>query len=391
MSIIVQKYGGSSVANLDRLRRVAARIVATKRAGHDVVVVVSAMGDTTDDLLTLAREVNPTPPRRELDMLLSVGERISMVLLSLAVERLGESAVSFTGSQSGIITDENHASARIVEVRPRRIREALADGKIVIVAGFQGVSRAREVTTLGRGGSDTTAVALAAALSAERCEILSDVDGVFTADPRVVPEAKRRDAFSHEEMQELATWGAKVLNAEAVELARQAGIVITTGETHGSGAGTRIQADAPQRGLASGVALAPDVAIVEGHCNAATLLGACHGVGLAPITLRASPGFVRAVVSTQNLHDGRLRAHAELVWKEGFAAVSAVGRRLLSGGAVAAGLAALAHEGIDVKELEASDTRVTVFVSAPDGTTAARILHRALVGESLVENAAGSA
>ncbi len=226
MPIIVQKYGGSSVADVARLKQVAARVMRTREAGHDVVVVVSAMGDTTDDLLALAKQVSANPDRRELDMLLTAGERISMALLSMAIRELGGDAISFTGSQSGIITNDRHVDARIIEVRPFRIQDELARGKIVVIAGYQGVSYRREVTTLGRGGSDTTAVAMAAALGAEYCEICSDVDGVYTADPRVVPAARRIGTLSYEETQELAESGAKVLNAEAVAFAKDKGIAI---------------------------------------------------------------------------------------------------------------------------------------------------------------------
>src|ERR1700720_329817 len=226
MSIVVQKYGGSSVADVNRLRLVAARIMRTKRQGHDVVVVVSAMGDTTDDLLGLAKQVSSSPDRRELDMLLSAGERISMALLSLAIRDLGGDAISFTGSQSGIITNDRHVDARIIEVRPFRIQDELARGKIVVVAGYQGVSYRKEIPPLGRGGSDTTAVAMAAALGADWCEICSDVDGIYTTDPRVVPQAKRIPILSYEETQELAESGAKVLNAQAVEFAKERGIAI---------------------------------------------------------------------------------------------------------------------------------------------------------------------
>src|SRR5258707_1267028 len=226
MSIVVQKYGGSSVADVNRLRLVAERIMRTKREGHDVVVVVSAMGDTTDDLLGLAKQISANPDRRELDMLLSAGERISMALLSMAIRELGGDAISFTGSQSGIITNDRHVDARIIEVRPVRVQDELANGRIVVIAGYQGVSYRREVTTLGRGGSDTTAVAMAAALGAEYCEICSDVDGVYTADPRVVPTATRVGVLSYEETQELAESGARVLNAQAVEFAKQHGIAI---------------------------------------------------------------------------------------------------------------------------------------------------------------------
>src|SRR5438034_553922 len=226
MPIVVQKYGGSSVADVTRLRQVADRVMRTRRAGHDVVVVVSAMGDTTDDLLALAKQVSPNPDRRELDMLLTAGERIAMALLSMAIREQGGDAISFTGSQSGIITNDRHVDARIVEVRPFRVQDELARGKIVVVAGYQGVSYRREITTLGRGGSDTTAVALAAALGAEYCEICSDVDGVYTADPRVVPAAHRIGTLSYEETQELAESGARVLNAQAVEFAKEKGIAI---------------------------------------------------------------------------------------------------------------------------------------------------------------------
>src|SRR5262244_3714173 len=207
MQIVVQKYGGSSVADVSRIEQVAERVVRTAREGARVCVVVSAMGKTTDELIALARQITEAPPRRELYMLLSTGERIAMALLAMAIEKRGLEAISFTGSQSGIITNDRHSGARIIEVRPVRIQDELERGRVVIVAGFQGMSYKREITTLGRGGSDTTAVALAAALGASYCEICSDVDGVYTADPKVVPEARRLDTISYEEMQELAEHG----------------------------------------------------------------------------------------------------------------------------------------------------------------------------------------
>ena len=234
MSIVVQKYGGSSVADVARVQKVADKVAAARAAGRDVVVVVSAMGDTTDELLALARQVCESPARRELDMLLSAGERISMALLSMALNARGVPAVSFTGSQSGIVTNDAHTNARIVEVRPYRVQDELVRGRVVIVAGYQGVSYKKEVTTLGRGGSDTSAVALAAALDAD-CEIYSDVEGVFTADPRVVPAARRLAEIGYEEMQELAEAGAKVLNAQAVEFAKEKGIAIYARATRGGG------------------------------------------------------------------------------------------------------------------------------------------------------------
>lgn len=234
MPILVQKYGGSSVATVEKIQAIAARVVATKRAGNQVVVVVSAMGNTTNELLELARQVSDDPPRRELDMLLSVGERISMALLATAISKLGEQSISFTGSQCGIVTNDSHANARIIEIRPVRVQDELARGRIVIVAGYQGTSYKREITTLGRGGSDTTAVALAAALGAEACDIFSDVPGVYTADPRVVLDAARLESITYEEMQELARQGARVLNAQAVEFARRRQIAVYARSTFGA-------------------------------------------------------------------------------------------------------------------------------------------------------------
>lgn len=259
---VVQKYGGSSVADVDKIRLVAQKVKARREQNAALVVVVSAMGDTTDELLGLAKKIAADPPRRELDMLLTCGERISMALLSMALQELGVPAISFTGSQSGIITDATHAQARIVEVKPSRIEEALAQDKVVIVAGYQGVSRQREVTTLGRGGSDLTAVALAAALGAD-CEIYSDVDGVFSADPRVVPEAKKLEALSFEEMQELAVAGAKVLNAQAVEFARAKNITIHARSTLGPGTGTQVREAVDGHGRVKGVTCESEVWVVS--------------------------------------------------------------------------------------------------------------------------------
>ncbi|HIY40724.1 MAG TPA: aspartate kinase [Candidatus Nocardiopsis merdipullorum] len=222
MALIVQKYGGSSVSDAEAIKRVAQRIVAQKKAGHDVVVVVSAMGDTTDELLDLAEQVTPMPPARELDMLVTAGERMSMALVAMAIENLGYEARSFTGSQAGVITTSLHGNAKIIDVTPGRITEAVSEGAICIVAGFQGVSQdTKDITSLGRGGSDTTAVALAGALDADTCEIYSDVDGVFTADPRIVPSARRVPKLSYEEMLEMAASGTKILHLRCVEYARQ--------------------------------------------------------------------------------------------------------------------------------------------------------------------------
>ncbi|HKY40469.1 MAG TPA: aspartate kinase [Polyangiaceae bacterium] len=291
MAIVVQKYGGSSVADLAKLSRVADWVVASKRAGHSVVVVVSAMGKTTDELLGLAHRAaesagsGKAPARRELDMLLSVGERTSMALLSIAVQARGEAAVSLTGSQSGIITNDRHFDARIIEVRPHRIEDELYHGRIVIVAGYQGMSYRREITTLGRGGSDTTAVALAAALSAERCEIYSDVDGVYSGDPRSIADARHLPELDFTTMQEMAESGAKVLHARAVEWAKRQNIAIHARKTEdyalrGEGRQTRVH-EQPQP---SARAVVVDRKIALLRCpapQASALLKACSEAELS--------------------------------------------------------------------------------------------------------------
>ncbi len=259
MGLVVQKYGGSSVADAERIKRVAERIVATRRAGNDVVVVVSAMGDTTDELLDLARQVSPVAAGRELDMLLTSGERISMSLLAMAVNSLGYTAQSFTGSQAGVLTTSAHGSARIIDVTPGRIRASIAGGNVAIVAGFQGVSQdTKDITTLGRGGSDTTAVALAAALDADICEIYSDVDGVFSADPRIVPNARRLSTITYEEMLEMAACGAKILMLRCVEYGRRYGVPIHVRSSFSTRPGTIVSGSmedaAVEQAIIAGVA-----------------------------------------------------------------------------------------------------------------------------------------
>jgi aspartate kinase len=259
VSLVVQKYGGSSVADAERIKRVAERIVATKRDGHDVAVVVSAMGDTTDELIDLAEQIVPVPEGREFDMLLTAGERISMALLAMAINSLGFKAESFTGSQAGVITTPVHGKARIVEVTPGRIENSIEQGNIAIVAGFQGFSReTMSITTLGRGGSDTTAVAIAAALKADVCEIYTDVDGVYTADPRIVPNAKRLETVTFEEMLELAACGAKILHLRSVEYARRYGLALHVRSSYSTKPGTIVTGsmeDLPvEQAIISGVA-----------------------------------------------------------------------------------------------------------------------------------------
>jgi aspartate kinase len=354
MSIVVQKYGGSSVADTTKLRRVAERVMQTQKSGHAVVVVVSAMGETTDELLTLAKTISQNPDRRELDMLLSAGERISMALLSMAIRELGGDAISFTGSQSGIITNDRHVDARIIEVRPFRVQDELARGKIVVIAGYQGVSYRREVTTLGRGGSDTTAVAMAAALGAEWCEICSDVDGIYTADPRVVRQARRIATLSYEETQELAESGAKVLNAQAVEFAKDRGIAIyarsAASQLPGndpSEDGTVVRKFGPRLpGSVAGIASEKELVLIQSRevnrlLNVTEEFGV-SGKQLHVTTAGSEQDGVSMVVSKENLHQiSHLQAALEVIparWNDSLGAVSIIGtgitashRRILEG------------------------------------------------------------
>lgn len=277
MGIVVQKYGGSSVADAAGIKRVAQRIVNTKKAGHQVVVVVSAMGDTTDELIDLANEVSPLPPARELDMLLTAGERISMAVLAMAIQNLGHEARSFTGSQAGVITDAEHGRAKIIDVTPGRIEAAIGEGAIAIVAGFQGVSQTtKDITTLGRGGSDTTAVALAVALEADVCEIYSDVDGIFTADPRIEPRARKVPRISYEETLEMAAQGAKILHLRCVEYARRYGMPIHVRSSFSEKEGTW-------------VVKAEDVVTEGSSMEAAIITGVAHDRSQAKITVVGVP------------------------------------------------------------------------------------------------------
>jgi aspartate kinase len=281
VGIVVQKYGGSSLSDAAAVKRVARRIIEQRKAGHDVVVAVSAMGDTTDELLDLAGGVSPVPPARELDMLLTAGERISMALVAMAISDLGFTARSFTGSQAGVITDSVHGKAKIIDVTPGRIQAAIADGHIVIVAGFQGVSQdTKEITTLGRGGTDTTAVALAAALDAEVCEIYTDVDGVFTADPRIVPSARKLDRVTYEEMLELAACGAKILHLRCVEYARRYDIPIHVRSSFSQLDGTVV------------VGSINDQPLQEATMEAAIIAGVAHDRSEAKITVVGVPDKV---------------------------------------------------------------------------------------------------
>jgi aspartate kinase len=396
--IVVQKYGGSSVADVSKLLRVADCVVATRRAGNDVVVVVSAMGKTTDGLVALAAEVAQAArpveawqaPRRELDMLVSTGERVAMALLSIAVQARGIDAVSFTGSQSGIITNDRHFDARIIEVRPHRIEDELARGRVVIVAGYQGMSYRREITTLGRGGSDTTAVALAAALGAARCEIYSDVDGVYSADPRAVPDAVHLPDIDHQMLQEMARSGAKVVCAQAVEWARRAGITLLARATFDgpSGRQTSVRPEAPEGApRARAVVADPRVALLETEASAlAELCASLRAADVTAAELCATERGAALVVS--------------LVGVPGWAAVRAAlpaGVRVDDAaslvGLVGAGLGddpdalprfqgALARASVAARLVLASAVRLAAVVPAGAAIPAQRALHDAFVART---------
>jgi len=388
MPIVVQKYGGSSVADVEKLGLVADQIVETKRAGNDVVVVVSAMGKTTDGLLSLAQRLSrdAEPPRRELDMLLSTGERVSMALLSIAVQARGYEAISFTGSQSGIITNDRHFNARIIEVRPHRIEDELHRGKIVIVAGYQGMSYRREITTLGRGGSDTTAVALAAALGAERCEIYSDVDGVYSADPRVVPQARHLPELDPQLLQEMAEHGAKVLNAQAVEWAKRAKIAIHARSTFAPGRETIVRAPEEPRLVR---AVVGDAQVVLGRYRGAIarLFEALEGaaVGWRELVQEgSSTSFVVPLANVPGWEKAKRvlaeRLGADLSLEEEVSSVGLVGDELAP--LLPAFVDALASVGAKPFTLTASNLRLSATIERARLVDAQRALHARFVEEA---------
>jgi aspartate kinase len=411
VSIVVQKYGGSSLSDAESIKRVARRITETRRAGSDVCVVVSAMGDSTDELLDLAEEVSPLPPPRELDMLLTAGERISMALVAMAISDLGFTARSFTGSQAGVITDEAHGKAKIIDVTPGRITQALADGHIVIVAGFQGVSQTtKEITTLGRGGSDTTAVALAAALHADVCEIYSDVDGVFTADPRVVARASKLERISAEEMLELAAAGSKILHLRCVEYARRYDLPIHVRSTFTDKPGT-IVADYTEGEIME----APIIAGVAHDASEAklTVVGVPDRTGMAAAIFeavaRAGLNIDMIVQNVSAVETGRTDISFTLPRADGKAAMQAleairqhvgytglqyddqIGKLSLIGagmrtntGVSATFFKALADAEINVEMISTSEIRISVITREERLGEAARAVHAAfgLDGES---------
>jgi aspartate kinase len=397
MALIVQKYGGTSLADASKIRRVAERVVATRKAGNDVVAVVSAMGHHTDELVELAQRVSPDPPPRELDMLLTAGERISMSLLAMAIADLGTTAKSFTGSQAGIITDTLHGKARILDVRAGRITDALAAGHAVIVAGFQGVSTEHDVTTLGRGGSDTTAVALAAALGAASCEIYTDVDGVYTADPRIVPEARKLHAVSYEEMLEMAACGARVLVLRSVEYARRYGMVLHVRSSFAEATGTwvREEDERMEKAIISGVphdtseAKVTLVRVPDRPGIAARIMRAIarQGVNVDMIVQNVSHGGLtdisftvpkadlqQAMVVLEKIRDEV--GAGEVLADQDIAKVSLVGAGMKSNPGVAAAMfEALAEAGINIEMISTSTIRISCVIRADDVGTAVRAIH----------------
>jgi len=408
VGLIVQKYGGSSVADAEGIKRVANRVVDTRQAGNDVVVIVSAMGDTTDDLFDLARQVTPDPPPRELDMLLTAGERISAALLAMATSELGVQCRSFTGSQAGVITTAQHGYARIIDITPSRITSALADGDVAIIAGFQGVSQdTKDVTTLGRGASDTTAVALAAALGADVCEIYTDVDGVFTADPRIVPTARRIERISSEEMLEMAASGAKVLHLRCVEYARRFGVKVHVRSSFSRREGTwvtdeptvRAEGENMEDPIISGVAhdrsqaKVTVVGVPDKPGKAAAIFEAVAGsdVNLDMIVQNVSAAAtgLTDVSFTLPKADGTRALDAltqvqpeigfdSLLYDDQIGKVSLIGAGMRSHPGVSARFfAALADTGVNIEMISTSEIRISVVTRADDVDTAVRAVHSA--------------
>jgi aspartate kinase len=399
VGLIVQKYGGSSVADAQKVRGVARRVVETAKAGHGVVVVVSAMGKTTDGLIRLAHEVTPTPPEREMDMLLATGEQVSIALLAMAIDAVGHKARSFTGEQAGIRTDAAHTRARIVGIDGDKVRRALDDGYVAIVAGFQGVTQEDDITTLGRGGSDLTAVALAAALRADVCEIYTDVDGVYTADPNIVPEAKKLDRISYDEMLEMASLGAKVLQSRSVEFAKKYGVPVHVRSTFKMDPGTLVTREEPNMEAVVVTGIAHDrgqaKVTIRGVPDrpgiAAQVFGTVsdHGIvvdmivqnvsrdGLSDISFTVPRADRPTVVAT--LEEVAKRIGAESVtYDDRIAKVSIVGVGMRSHSGVAARMfRALSREGVNIHMISTSEIAVSCVIEDKYVELAVRALHDA--------------
>jgi len=409
MSIIVQKYGGTSVANADRIKKVAARVARTKDEGHKVAVVVSALGQTTDELIALARQVTTEPSKREFDMLLSTGEQVSIALLAMALQDLGYDAISFTGLQVGIVTDSAHTKARIISVNKNRIMRELDRGKVVIVAGFQGVDENQEITTLGRGGSDTTAVAIATALSADVCEIYTDVDGVFTADPRVVPDARKLAVVSYDEMLEMASAGAKVLHLRAVELAKKCAVKLHVRSSFTDEEGTLVVAETEkmERQVISGVSQdkgeakvsvldVPDVpgvaarlfgTLADSGINVDMIVQSVGANGLNTISFTVQESDLKAAMQTAESVASELGAGG-VECDPGITKISAVGVGMRSHSGVAATMfKALGDAGINIHMISTSEIKISCVVDTVRAEEALKVVHDAFELSKLsVEN-----
>ena len=396
--LVVQKYGGSSVANPERIRRVAQRVVEMRRRGHDIVVVVSAMGDTTDELIDLVKKITDNPPEREMDMLLSTGEQVSIALLAMAINNMGEKVISLTGPQVGILTDDVHTKARIVDIKTDRLREELAAGQVVVVAGFQGINTSNDITTLGRGGSDTTAVALAAALKADLCEIYTDVDGVFTADPRLVPDARKLPYVSYDEMLELAHLGAAVLHPRAVECAKLYGIPLHVRSSFNHNLGTIVKEvgemekalvvtgvahdlnvvkiglfDVPDR---PGIAWRVFQALADENINVDMIIQSAMRNGVNDISFTVAQSDLQKTLGVVESIQHRVGAGG-YTYDENVAKVSIVGAGMVTNPGVAAMMfEALARENINLEMITTSEIKVSCIIKAADAVRAVRALHR---------------
>ena len=399
MSLIVQKYGGSSVANAEKILRVAQRVIKRKKAGNKVVVVVSAMGDMTDDLIDLSKQINPDPQEREMDMLLATGEQVSIALLAMAIHKLGHEAVSFTGPQVGIITDAFHSKARIQNISPDRIKKALVQGKIVIVAGFQGQTPAGEITTLGRGGSDLTAVALAVALKAKHCEIYTDVDGIYTADPRVIPDAKKMDQVTYDEILELASLGAKVMHSRSIEVGKKFNMPIWVCNSHKDVKGTLITKEnkAMEEVVVSGVALAEDEAkitlfrvqdrpgvaakifqtLADANVNVDMIIQNKTKTNSTDISFTVFKNELQKALKVVNSSAKKLGV-GEVVSDQNIAKVSVVGIGMRSHSGIASKMfSVLAKNKINIDMISTSEIKISVVVAGDKGKLAAQVIHKA--------------
>jgi len=401
MALIVQKYGGTSVAGPERVKKVARRIIMTKKKGNRVVIVVSAPGDTTDRLIATAQQITDSPPDREMDMLLATGEQMSIALLAMAINALGEKAVSLTGGQVGIVTDETFTKARIKKIDTKKITRELNKDKIVIVAGFQGITADRDITTLGRGGSDLTAVALASVLKADQCEVYTDVSGVYTADPRIVPDAKKIDRISYDEMLELASLGAQVMVPRSIEVAKKFNVDIHVRSSFNDEEGTVITKEVSrmEEVVVSGVAYDKDQAKVaitdvpdrpgiaakifgalgEGHVNVDMIIQSSAEGGINDISFTVNRGDLKKTLDIMEKVKREIGAK-ELVYDDGVAKVSIVGVGMRSHSGVASKMfSALAEENINIEMISTSEIKISCVIKEKDTEKAVRAIHKKFV------------